>query len=104
MGEENYEYGDAPGLPSVEHAKKRAKQKKEAATIKTFYTIKDGKKIIMLTIKPNGCYSSYFGNVLKIGKDVLTIKQKAWKAKGQWLEPHEIEAKVSEVIKQLQKG
>lgn len=103
MGE-NEVFGSAPGLPAVEHAKKRAKQKRQSVTAKTFYTLKGGVKIVMLTVKSNGCYSSYFGNTKKLGADIVSLKLKEWKQKGQWLEPHEAEQKVSDTIKQLQRG
>ena len=106
MGEESYKFGEAPGLPAVEHAKKRSKaaKVKEQKERRVFYTIVGEKKLIMLTVKPNGCYRSYFGNVIKMGKDLVNLKKKKWKEEGQWLEPHEIEEKVPKMIEQMQRG
>lgn len=103
MGEEQYKFGDAPGLPAVEHRKKAVKEKKKsAAPTKTFYTLVGSKKIVILTVKPNGCYRSYFGNVEKLGADVFQVQRKKWVQSGQWIEPYEIAEKVTKVIEQLQ--
>lgn len=97
-------FGDAPGLPAVEHAKNRIREKKQrkadAPGTKTFYTLK-GEKILILTMKHNGCYSSYFGNTAKMDKQIVASQIAKWKTAGKWLEQHEVKAKAREIIPTL---
>lgn len=97
MSFEEKAFSEQQGLPAVEAKKKAARAKKGVPQQqgKTFYTI-NGQKILMLTVKRNGCYSSYFGRVDKLGHDVLDLKKKEWKSKGQWLEAHQVQQQVSE--------
>ena len=71
---------DPRGTPQNEHFKKLAKQRseklKEVVTKKTFYTTsEDGKKILFMTVKACGVYSSYIGKAAKM-QDYLTRKKK----------------------------
>lgn len=107
----DYKFGDAPGLPAVEHAKKRiqerkAKEKaekklKEGKYRKTFYTVSKG-KIIMLTVKPSGLYRSYFDSMKKMGPDLFKSKLKKWREAGQWLEEFAVEETVHDLINKMQ--
>lgn len=100
MSFEEKAFNEQPGLPAVEAKKRAVRAKKVEQKSKTFYTVK-GVKILMLTVKRNGCYSSYFGRVDKLGPDVFQLKQKEWKQKGQWLESYQVDEEVSKIQKQL---
>jgi uncharacterized lipoprotein YddW (UPF0748 family) len=111
MGDD-LKYGEAPGLPAVEHAKKRIAEKKAKAKAereakktkyaKVFYTLIDSKKIIMLTVKPNGLYRSFFGHAKKLGPDMVKIQIKKWKEKNQWIEQGLIDDIIPDLIEKMQ--
>ena len=82
-------FRESRGLPANEHAKKVAKEtnsKKQKRDARNFYTLIDSKKLLLITVKASGLYTSYFGSVKKIGKDVLDVKIKQWKKDGKWVE------------------
>lgn len=92
-------FAESVGLPANEHAKKLAKQKsKSEPTAKgVFYTQKEKEKIIKLIVKKDKVYSVYLGS-LKKHKDALGGMIKRWKEEGVWLEPHQVEAKLDEMM------
>ena len=104
MGEQQT-FRESRGLPANEHAKKVAKEsskKKETKSVKTFYTLIDSKKILLLTVKSNGLYTSYFGNAKKLGKDIVDVKIKQWKQRGQWIEQGLIDDVTAPLILEMQ--
>jgi len=107
----NYKFGDAPGLPANEHKRKAIQEKKakdkEAKKIKLekfskqFYTVING-KVLLLTIRPNGLYRSFFDSVKKLGPDLLKTKIKKWKDSGKWMDEHAIEDLSYDLISKMQ--
>lgn len=90
------------GNPSIEWAKLKAKEKaaRKEKSFKDFYTQKDG-KILLVTIKSNGAYSSYIGNGKK-HKEQLKPLIARWKKDGVWIEEHEAEEFISKTIIELE--
>ncbi len=95
-------FADNPGLPAREHEKKLAKEKSakdlknKVAAKEQYYTIKNG-KILQITIKPNGAYSSYVDSLEKRG-DQYKAEIKRWAAEGKFIPEHEYEEKVHQLV------
>jgi len=92
-------FAESSGLPANEHAKKLAKEKsKRPPTPKgVFYTQKEKEKVVKLIVKKDKVFSVYVGSMKK-HKDALAGMVKKWKEEGVWLEPHQVEAKLSEAM------
>ncbi len=107
----DYKFGQAPGLPAVEHAKKRIQERKAAKSAeakakkekyaKNLYTMIGG-KVIMLTVKPGGLYRSYFDSVKKLGPDIFKAKVKKWKEAKIWVDELSIDEVVTPMMEQMQ--
>lgn len=98
-------FRESTGIPANQHAKRLAKEsskKKDVKPFKTFYTLIDSTKILLLTVKPSGLYRSYFGNAKKLGRDIVDVKIKGWKARGQWLEQGLIDEVTGPLILEMQ--
>lgn len=99
-------FSENQGLPANAHAKKKAKEKSARAKLAkeevVFFTSK-GDKILQVKAKSNGSYSSYVGSVKKHKAQFESLKA-GWVKDGSWIEPHELESKVSAAVERLQKG
>ena len=90
------------GNASIEWAKLKAKEKsqRKEKPSKSFYTQKDG-KILLVTVKYNGAYSSYIGNNRK-HKEQLKPLIAQWKKEGSWVDEHDHEEFIKTAIEELQ--
>ncbi len=109
-GDKDQTFEESAGLPGNEQAKRKAKEKssKEASKKKlqeSFYTMKNS-KVLKMTVKPNGAYSTYIGKIKK-DKDGKSNKAEVemsisnWTKKGEWVHEHEIEGKVKELLEKF---
>lgn len=101
-GSEVASFADNKGLPSNAHAKKLAKEKAKrhaenvGVEYEKFYT-KKGDKILLVTVKHNGAYSSYVDNYKKKEAAFKPLIKK-WAAEGKFVAEHEYEDFVAEAV------
>ncbi len=90
-------------VPKAEHAKEIAKAKSAKQQLKNSGPVivsVNGNKVLKYGVTATGVYSSYIGNVKKLGGNFEVVKAK-YKKRGEWAEPHELHAKIEELKKSL---
>lgn len=85
-------FEDGVGNAQIEHLKKQAKKRQRKVVYKTYFTERAG-KVLQVTFKPNGCYTSYFARRKMLGEAVYKEKVREWSAKGLWIAEHEFDEK-----------
>lgn len=97
-------FEEGVGLPAVEEAKKKARESKvkESVPNAVYYTVKSG-KVLQVTFKPNGVYSSYFARVKNLGQEVYKLKVSEWTKQGKWIPEHKWEDESHDILKKIQK-
>lgn len=103
LGEEK-SFKEQAGLPSNEKNKKLSKALQQVEANKNAvaekYFAQNGNKVLQITIKPNGAYSSYIGSKKKY-KAEFEAKLKEWQKAGLWLGDvnfEEYQVKVSKIL------
>jgi len=103
-------FSNVKGAPAVEHQKKIQRQLKAEKKIvkpsKQFYTVKDG-KVLSVTVKANGAYSTYIGTKNKMEKKAkgsYFTQVKLWQKAGQWVSEEDYQEHCEDVRSKLAKG
>lgn len=87
--------------PKTEHKKALAKSKTGGKTSKLVVPSvvslsEDGKKLLKFSVTPTGVYTTYLGNLKKLGPKAKELKAKHQK-NGDWAEPHELQDKIEKL-------
>lgn len=104
---EGVTFAEAPGLEANQHAKKLAqeKAKKKSKKYEAVFSQK-GLKVVKVTVKPNGSYQEYIGNLAKVKSGeakMLKAQIDIWKKDGLWVEEYALQQYCSEKLEQLNK-
>lgn len=103
-------FAEVKGAPAIEHQKKLAREKKAQSKApkksKQFFTVKDG-KVLSITVKPNGAYSTYVGTKAKMekkSKGSYETQVKLWKKDNLWVAEEDFNDTCQLYVEELQKG
>lgn len=91
--EKDVTFAEAKGLEANKHAKKLAKKLSEKKKKKydVYYT-KKANKVIKITLKPNGIYREYIGNLSKkVESEFLKTQIAVWVKNQEWVEEYHVD-------------